>query len=237
MVAARLIFIPGMGADYRLFGPQAAAGLRFEVPPFPIPAPGDTLPTYAARMAKHIDSAVPLIIGGVSFGGMVACELARICRPLAVILIASCRTGAAVPAYNRPVELIARLLPDWIIQRRAGTSSRMLARLESLTPEQAGLIRDMSAGVPVPFLRGAARMILRWKGPAGPLPCPVHQIHGQKDRIIPLKHVQPDEVVSGGGHLINLTHAEQVNAFIRSRLNQHCSCGSEGKQVRTQRRR
>jgi pimeloyl-ACP methyl ester carboxylesterase len=42
----------------------------------------------------------------------------------------------------------------------------------------------------------------------------VHHIHGEIDRIIPLKGVRPDEVVPQGGHLINLTHTGQVNRFI-----------------------
>ncbi len=96
---------------------------------------------------------------------------------------------------------------------RCGASSRIMGKLESLNAEQRELIRAMSASVPVPFLRGAGRLILKWAGrPA--LPCPSHHIHGEKDVIIPLKGVRPDEVVAGGGHLINLTHADQVNRFI-----------------------
>ena len=50
----------------------------------------------------------------------------------------------------------------------------------------------------------------------------VHHIHGDRDRMMPLRRVRPDHVVRGGGHLINLTHADEVNAYmaekIRSRL-------------------
>jgi hypothetical protein len=46
----------------------------------------------------------------------------------------------------------------------------------------------------------------------------VFQIHGQKDRIIPVRAEQPDEIIPGGGHLINITHVQQVNAFIRKVL-------------------
>jgi pimeloyl-ACP methyl ester carboxylesterase len=217
VTSKRLILIPGMGADERLFGPQAAGGLTFDVSPLPIPEKRDDLPTYAARLARLMDIDSNCIVGGVSFGGMVACEIARLVRPIAVFQIASCRSRTALPSYYTAVEWFSRMIPDQLIRMRAEASSRMLAALESLTPEQEELVRDMSLKVEVPFLRRVGRMIVRWKG-AEEIPCPVHSIHGAKDLIIPLRHVQADEVIPDGGHMINLTHAERVNAFIQHHL-------------------
>ena len=209
----RVILIPGMGADHRLFGPQWAAGLEFEAPRFPIPDRRDTMADYAARLRDALELSGPCVLGGVSFGGMVACELARLCQARCVLLIASCRSGAAVPSYYRFVELASRIVPDFLIRRRCKASARLIAKLESLTQEQFELVGAMSRDAPVPFLRRVGRMILNWQGPAS-LPCPVYHIHGDKDLIIPIRRVSPDEVVHGGGHVINLTHAEQVNRFI-----------------------
>ena len=103
---------------------------------------------------------------------------------------------------------------------------RILARLESLTPAQAEIIRQMSLDAPIDFLRRVGRMIVRWKG-AGPLDCPVHAIHGARDHIIPMNRLRPDEVIPEGGHLINLTHAPRVNAFIR-----HFLCTTETRKPR-----
>lgn len=210
----RIIMVPGMGADGRLFGPQQAAGLPIEPAPMVMPHRGDDIPTYAARVRDALDLSGSYAVGGVSFGGMVACELAQICRPRFLLLIASCRGGRAIPTYYHVAEWLSRLLPSPIIQRRCMASSRFMAKLEHLNLEQYHLIRDMSISLPVPFLRRVGRMILRWKGPAA-FPCPVHQLHGEKDRIIPLNRVTPDTVVPGGGHLINLTHASIVNAYIQ----------------------
>jgi pimeloyl-ACP methyl ester carboxylesterase len=215
----RLILIPGMGADERLFDVQREAGIEFECPPFPIPESDDDIASYAARIAKGLKVSNGCILGGVSFGGMVACELARILRPRAVLLIASCRTGTGFPGYLTPLEWVSRLIPDVLIEKRCEASSRMMAQMENLTEEQYCLIRDMSLDTPVVFLRRVARMILQWEG-SEKLPCPVHQIHGGRDHIIPLKQVQADAVIPDGGHLINLTHAEQVNAFIRRHVDQ-----------------
>jgi len=209
----RVVLIPGMGADARLFAPQRAAGLDFEVPTLPIPQRGEDLPAYAARVRDALDLDGPCVLGGMSFGGMLACELAAICRTKAVVLIATCRNREPIPRYYYGAELLSRMLPDVVIRRRCVASSRLLASLERLDRAQYELIRDMSLNVPVLFLRRVARMILTWRG-APPLPCPVYHIHGRRDRVIPIKRLNPDVVIEDGGHLINMTHADEVNRFI-----------------------
>jgi pimeloyl-ACP methyl ester carboxylesterase len=43
---------------------------------------------------------------------------------------------------------------------------------------------------------------------------PVHHLHGDRDRLIPVHRVKPDHVVAGAGHLLNITHPDAVNDFI-----------------------
>ncbi len=217
MRSERFILIPGLGADYRLFEPQRAHGFEFEVPPLLIPERHDTMSTYAARIRDVLQLDGPCVVGGVSFGGMVACELGALCRARCVLMIASCRSKASIPSYYWYVERFTRILPDALIRHRVAMSSRIMARLESLSHEQFLLVREMAMGIPIPFLRGAGRMILNWDGVASP-PCPSYHIHGDIDRIIPLRKVRPDAVVPRGGHLINMTHADQVNRFIEEHL-------------------
>lgn len=213
----RRIMFPGMGADDRLFEPQQAAGLHFEVPAMPIPRRTDRLSDYAARLADQLKLDRDCVVLGVSFGGMVAAELGRLLNPRGVIQIASCRSRAAIPRYYWPVRWASFVLPDAVIRYRVGASSRIMARLESLSPEQYALVRRMSVSIPIPYLRQVGRMILTWGGIPS-LACPCFHIHGGRDRIIPASGVQPTEVVPQGGHLINLTHADQVNRFLERSL-------------------
>ena len=63
------------------------------------------------------------------------------------------------------------------------------------------------------FMHWVIQAILAWR----PQPLegiPVHQIHGARDPVIPARRVEADEYIPGGSHLINVTHADQVNAFI-----------------------
>jgi len=74
----------------------------------------------------------------------------------------------------------------------------------------------MLAATPPAFVRWAANAVFSWPG-VRELPMPVHHIHGDRDRLIPIRRVRPDRIVRGAGHLLNLTHADAVNDFILSR--------------------
>ena len=70
----------------------------------------------------------------------------------------------------------------------------------------------------VAMMRWALGALLRWQ-PGPPPAIPTFQIHGARDRMILASGIEADELIPDGGHLINLTHAEQVNAFIRKAAN------------------
>ncbi|MFZ1934503.1 MAG: thioesterase domain-containing protein, partial [Thermoguttaceae bacterium] len=79
----QLILLPGLGADHRLLEPQRAAFPQLIVPPWIPPRKHESLPQYAERMAQTVAPPhdVPLVLGGVSFGGMLAYEMARWLKP------------------------------------------------------------------------------------------------------------------------------------------------------------
>jgi hypothetical protein len=39
--------------------------------------------------------------------------------------------------------------------------------------------------------------------------------------VLPIKNLQPDKIIEDGGHLINMTYADTVNAFISECLARH----------------
>jgi pimeloyl-ACP methyl ester carboxylesterase len=216
--ADRLILFPGMGCDGRLFAPQRQSGLVFESPRLPIPHRADDLPSYADRVASELGlGCASCILGGISFGGMLACELAARCNCRRILLIASCRSRSAIPARNWPVYLCTMTIPDGMVRRLVTPASWLLARKESTGRNCFRLIRDMARDTPIPVLRRQAAMILGWKAPSSPA-CPVFHIHGARDYLIPVRGVTPDEVVPDGGHFINMTHPERVNRFVASHL-------------------
>jgi pimeloyl-ACP methyl ester carboxylesterase len=211
----QLILLPGLGTDYRLLEPQREAFPTMIVPPWIPPRKNESLPSYAERMAATVSPPrdAPLILGGVSFGGMLAYEMARHLKPKAVVLIASCRT----PRSLRPFHLRARrLLP--LIPVQAWSVAKLLAGpvmrvMHRRSPARREILVAMFRESDSRFMHWVVQAILNWE-PAPLVGVPVFQIHGARDVMIPARRVEADVLLSGGGHLINISHADEVNSFI-----------------------
>jgi pimeloyl-ACP methyl ester carboxylesterase len=212
----KLILLPGLGTDERLFERQRSAFPDLWVPPWILPRDDESLADYAARMAEIIRErqTEPIVLGGVSLGGMMACEIARHIKPQAVVLIASCRTRRGIRGFFRAAGHLWPIVPSGAFKVAKFISIPALRMFGELMPEHRRLCAQMFSESDARFMHWAISAILNWN-PAPLVQTPVYQIHGAHDRIIPLKCVAPDEILPHGGHLINLTHADAVNAFIQ----------------------
>jgi pimeloyl-ACP methyl ester carboxylesterase len=209
-----LVMLPGVGADERLFGPQLEAFPAMTIPPWIEPCGGESLPDYAGRLARSIDAQRPLVVGGVSFGGMVAYEMARHLPVDGVVLIASCRTRAGIRSSLRGLRWLHRLLPASSVRLVRPFAPWGVRVLWQVPAAYRRLCIDMFNDCDPRFLKWALQAILNWTPSAAP-DVPVHQIHGQRDRVIPAATVAADQFIADGGHLINLTHAAVVNRFVQ----------------------
>ena len=101
-----LILLSGMGADERVFAPQLAAFPNLRVPKWIEPITGESLARYAARFARHINPGAPCVVGGASFGGFVAVEMAKHLNAKGCILIGSVRSPADLPRRVRALRCL-----------------------------------------------------------------------------------------------------------------------------------
>jgi pimeloyl-ACP methyl ester carboxylesterase len=213
----KLILLPGLGTDERLFERQRSAFPDLWVPPWIPPRNGETMADYAARMAEVIAKrqTEPFVLGGVSLGGMLSYEIARHVKPQAAVLISSCRTRMGVNGFLRTAGHLWPVVPTGAFRVVKFVSLPALRMFGSLMPEHRRLCAKMFSESDPWFMHWAVSAILNWNpDPLGQTP--IFQIHGAHDRLIPAKYVVPDEIIPDGGHLINLTHADAVNAFIQN---------------------
>jgi pimeloyl-ACP methyl ester carboxylesterase len=213
----QLVMVPGMATDHRLLEPQRRGLGEFFVPAWLPARRGEGLPQYARRLAETLPPARRLVLGGVSLGGMLAYEMARQLRPAAVVLVASCRSGRAVrPMFCRLRPVLCRL-PVWFFRGGQRCGPVVAPLLFGRRPEIQQLLMSMFRNADAELLRWAVGAVLHWQ----PEPLdgiPVYQIHGENDRLIPAAKAQAREIIPRGGHLINITHADEVNHFIRKVL-------------------
>jgi pimeloyl-ACP methyl ester carboxylesterase len=200
-----------MGADERVFAPQARALPDLTVPRWIAPLSDESLAQYAQRLAERIDPARPCFVGGASFGGMVALEVARhLPHVLGCFLIGSVRSPRELPARLRALRPLGRFAP-FVPFGCLPLSARLI-----LSMTDHPMVRQAADADPA-FLRWACRAVLTWESRSDEAPFPVHQIHGDRDPILPFRCTRPDVVVRDGGHVLTLSHPEQVSEFIRER--------------------
>lgn len=206
-----------MGADARMFSPLAERLPEFDirVPPWIPPGPCESLPTYARRLANTIDSADSCIIGGTSFGGMVALEMLGRVPARACLLIASCRSPSQTAANRALGRLALRTMP-WLL---TGAAQWLLRSAAPLAGRITGSGMRQLADGDRRFYRWAARAITEWQPTPPPADGPpIFHIHGSRDPLMPLRLARPDAVVEGAGHLLAMTHPDAVAGFIREKL-------------------
>lgn len=208
-----LFVLSGIGGDERLFEAQRA--IR-DIRPIRriLPAHAhESLSDYAGRLARQLSIGGRFDLGGSSFGGMVALELARHISPGQIFLFGSCRSPNAIAPWIRAVHPFAAILPDSLLHPPHMTR-RLIARVFGATaPAHVDLFAKMLEETPASFIRWAARAVFSWPGVAE-LPVPIHHVHGARDHLIPADRVAPDCVIAGAGHLLTVTHADAVNDFI-----------------------
>jgi pimeloyl-ACP methyl ester carboxylesterase len=213
-----LYLISGMGADERIFQHlQFPENYIVHYLPWLTPNPAETFPEYAFRMATRIEHEHVTLVG-VSFGGMLAIEIARQ-RPVnKIILISSIKHTLEKPAYLRWVKktgLIHLLrLPDAIIFSRRKILVKLFLNTE--TTEERNLLNDYVRKTAYEYLRWGIRTIVNWQNDV--IPASLVHIHGGKDRTFPVRAISPDYVIPTGGHFMVFNRATEINEILKKEL-------------------
>lgn len=213
MTSPDLILFSGLAADHTVFTPQKLAFPQLLVPKWSSPRPGDDLDSYSERLAKDLPGQKNLVLGGASFGGIVALHVAQKLRPSAVVLIGSVRSPSELSRLAKSCRILKPLVnyvPVGLLQ--ATCAPLGLPFLKKRSPLLSGLATQFQQCNPAVF-KWSLEQILNWKI-APKVNCPIYQIHGARDRVLPIRNTKPDVIIPEGGHVISLTHPSAVNRFI-----------------------
>jgi pimeloyl-ACP methyl ester carboxylesterase len=171
---------------------------------------------YCARIAHSIEPGGRSFVGGVSFGAMVAMEVAHHLDVEGVFLIGGCRSHEEIASLFHFACATASKLPLSAFPFATAVAPLALRLFEKLNKEQAHLYVTMMREASPNQVRWAAGEIVRWVSPGEP-GAPVYQIHGRYDEIVPVTRQNPDRVIEGR-HLISLTRPEQVNRYLIEKM-------------------
>lgn len=229
--------ISGLGADHHIFDGLDVPGVSWAHLPWLMPEGDEALDSYARRMSVGVIDALPghaaagdasrgpaapagdvsrgseagPILLGVSFGGMMAIEMAKLFPAATVILVSSIRHWRQLPL---PIKMTTHLgLGKWT----PPANLRLLAPVQDFflgveTRADSRLVREYRGNVDPHYLQWAIRHIAGWQNEWRP--ASLYHLHGSKDRIFPLNLVEPTHVVEGGGHLMIHNRAAEINKIL-----------------------
>jgi len=208
--------ITGFALDRRVLEILDLPSARFRCADLIAAEPRETLPHYALRLADTLGFRSGDTVGGLSFGGMVALEIARQCGASRLLLLASCTH----PRYIRPVfrasGSIAPWVPDALMRTFFSNIPALLRLLGMHTSRNAAFLREVMESFPPALMRQLPGMMLDWDGcePA----VPYAALHSNQDWLIrPPLHLSELTLLPGKSHLLSVSHVEAVRAFLLSR--------------------
>lgn len=213
---AQLHLLPGLGADERLFASLGELCIPIRSTRLPEPATHESMTAYALRVATQIDVRPDDWVGGSSFGGLVAADIARHLPVSGLILIGSALTSETVAPLAQWLAPLARFLPLRPFRSLISTRAGLTLLFGPLTEIHQRLLVEMLVDTTDAMLRAGAHLVTS-HFPKLPLRCPIHTIHGTTDRLMrpPLPGCR---LVPNAGHALTLTHPQEVTTFLRATL-------------------
>lgn len=216
-----LYYLCGLGTDERLWQPLITQGLPGKVLKYPAPLPDDTLPVYAGRWSAHLAEEMAgdqdAVLVGMSFGGLMAGELARLLNPKGLVLISTLKRADELPPYFRRM----RVLTDYVTGMQLRDWHFNLARLYyGILPDSAAndLIVKMIGDSDPTVHRFIIRSVLHWAPSWQPFVNLLH-VHGALDRVFPPKYLkEPVSYIPGGTHIVVLEEPALIAAHIQKYL-------------------
>lgn len=211
----KLYIFSGLGADKRVFQKLDFSGFSVTFIKWITPEQNESLESYASRLLKQIQTDRPILIG-ISFGGLVAVEVAKQIETEKILVINSAKTKHEIPQYFR---LIGQVGLNKVIPIRFLKSVNFLTYwffgVRSLTDKQ--ILKQILKDTDPIFLKWAIDKILKWSNISQN--GKIFHIHGTSDRILPLYFVDSDWEIENGGHLMSLTKAKELNEIMRKKIN------------------
>ncbi len=198
--------ISGLGADHRVFEPlRLRDHYAIEILKWIPHKSNESLKEYAKRLSLDINTNLPHIILGVSFGGVIAMEVARITKPEKLITISSIRKPSDLPLLYRFLGVFLPIVPKAVLnvpfffmKYAFGVKANSWQLLKRIIIEQDAT-----------FVKWSIKALLGWDGIDLDAKDQPYRIHGSNDRV--LKSKSPDILIRNGGHFMIYDNADELS--------------------------
>lgn len=210
----QLYIFSGLGADERVFQKLDFSGFPTTFIKWIVPENKETIEKYVTRLIEQITTTKPILIG-LSFGGIIAIEVAKQIETEKVILIASAKTKKEIPFYYRFVGQLGlhKFLPAVILKSSNFITNWFFGTTSGFDKQ---ILKQILIDTDPTFLKWAIDKIVRWNNQTQLKN--IFHIHGTTDRILPFNFVNCDLTIKNGGHLMTLNKADELSKVLKKQL-------------------
>jgi pimeloyl-ACP methyl ester carboxylesterase len=202
--------ISGLGADEQIFSKLQLTNYRLVFLKWLIPNPSETISSYATRMYAQVPAQNPVMMG-VSFGGIICIEIAKLYPVKQLFLLSSVKTKHEMPWWLR---LVGKLRLHKILRPKPHPLIYPIEDffLGAVTKEEKQMAKHFRETVQPTYLQWAIHQIVNWQNVT--IPPNVIHIHGTRDRVFPYSHVNASHYIKGGKHFMVYGKAEEISKLI-----------------------
>lgn len=207
----KVYFLSGLGADetvfqfldFSLYEPVFIKWIK--------PLENESLEAYALRLKDAYNIPGDAIVVGLSFGGMLATELAKKYSLLQAIVISGAKTKNELPRYYQTGKYfpVYRWSTD-ALYRWFMLNSNWFFGLRH--PKHVEIYKTLIKNANIDFNKWAVNALINWQNTT--VPPNIKHIHGTHDKILPYKNISCDVTVRKGEHLMVMNYSATISQFI-----------------------
>ena len=206
----KIYAISGLGADQRVFQYLKLENEIVSVD-WITPLKKESIENYAKRLSSVINTKEDFALLGVSFGGLIAIEIAKISGPKATILVSSAQIKSELPKkFTWFGNSLLNLLPPRFFDMPRKPAQFLFGTKETK------LLNEILDDTDLVFAKWAVNELVDWQNEF--VPNPVLKINGTKDKIIPPAYAENEILVTGGEHFMIVDRADEISEIINSQL-------------------
>lgn len=205
-----IYFMPGMAANSLIFEKLHFDPLFFECYylEWLEPNKNESLKDYCKRLAEAIQHKNPVLIG-VSFGGIIVQEIAKLIKVQQVVIISSVKDPSEFPwrmKLARKYKLYHLFPTRYInfierISKKIVSSKKIVHRIDMY--QKYLTVRSNN------YLKWAFKNTIEWTNDH-PISNIIH-IHGSKDHIFPVNRIKDAIILKNATHILILLQAKWIN--------------------------
>jgi pimeloyl-ACP methyl ester carboxylesterase len=208
--------ISGIGADQKAF-----KNLRIEAKEiihinWILPDEKDDLDSYCNKLIQNtlFNLSKKIVLIGVSFGGIIAQEIAKKIDCHKIIIISSVKNCDELPYSFKLLQKgkLLKLMPAKLFKFLNSFFSDYYFSIQSEYEKR--LLKEIIKDIDPFFMKWAINQICNWDNN---IVQDILHIHGVEDRIFPIENISNAETLPGG-HFIIVNNADKVSSLINSEL-------------------